>query len=131
MPHLRVYEEAEKAIQEYKWIESERAGHDLGVDAKRDWVANYWRTFYRSRLVQHLRGEALFEEFGTECFGILLRRFGDVTGLLNVVLERIQEGAENLDLLRWGFQEHLPQNQLLEVLIAADINGHRLRPPLM
>jgi len=131
MPRLRVYEEAERAIQEYKWIESEKAGRDLGVDAKRDWIENHWNAFYRSRLVQHLRGEAFFDEFDTQCFAILPGRFEDVTGLLDVVLERIREGAENLDLLRWGYQEHLPHTQLLEVLIAADINGHRLRPPLM
>ena len=130
MPHLRVYEEAERAIQEYKWIESEKAGRDLGVDAERDWVESYWRTFCRSRLVQHLRGEAFFEEFGAECFGVFSERFGELKWLLNVVLERIQKGAENLDLLRWGYQERMPHNQLLQVLTAADINGRRLLPPL-
>jgi hypothetical protein len=131
MPHLRVYEEADKAIREHKWIESEKAGRDLGVNATRDWIDSYWRTFYRSRLVQHLRGEAFFDEFDTECFGILSERFEEVAGMLNMVLERIKEGAENLDLLRWGCQEHLPGNLLLQVLIAANLNGHRLLPPLM
>jgi hypothetical protein len=131
MPHLRVYEEADKAIREHKWIESEKAGRDLGVNATRDWIDSYWRTFYRSRLVQHLRGEAFFDEFDTECFGILSERFEEVAGMLNMVLERIKEGAENLDLLRWGYQEHLPRNLLLQVLIAANLNGHRLLPPLM
>lgn len=130
MPHLRVYEQAERAIQEYKWIESEKAGRDLGVDAERDWIESHWSTFCRSRLVQHLRGEAFFEEFGAECFGVVSGRFVELKGLLNAVLERVQDGAENLDLLRWGCQQHLPQEQLLQVLIAADINGHRLRPPL-
>jgi hypothetical protein len=131
MPHLRVYEEADKAIQQHKWIESKRAGRDLGAEAKRDWIEHHWSTFYRSRLVQHLLGEAFFDEFEPECFGILSVGFGDVAGLLNAVLERIKEGAENLDLLRWGSEEHVPHSRLLQVLIAADINGHRLRPPLM
>jgi hypothetical protein len=131
MLHLRVYEEANRAIQEHKWIESEKAGRDLGVDAEQDWIGHYWRTFCRSRLVQHLRGEVFFDEFDTECFGIFSGRFEDVPGLLNVVLERIKEGAENLDLLRWACQEHVPHNPLLDVLKAADINGHRLPPPLM
>ena len=131
MPHLRVYEEADKAIRQHKWLESEKAGRDLGVNAKRDWIVRYWPTFYRSLLVQHLRGEAFFDEFEPECFGILSVGFGDVAGLLNAVLQRIKEGAENLDLLRWGLQEHVPRSQLLQVLIAADINAHRLRPPLM
>jgi hypothetical protein len=131
MPHLRVYEEANRAIQEYKWIESEKAGRDLGVNAARDWVESNWRTFCRSRLVQHLRGEVFFDEFGTESFGSLSGGFGEVTELLNFVLERIKEGAENLDLLRWACQEHMPLHQLLQVLKVVDINGRRLLPPLM
>jgi hypothetical protein len=131
MLHLSVYEEANSAIQEHKWIESEKAGRDLGVNAEQDWIEHYWRTFCRSRFVQHLRGEAFFDEFDTECFGIFSGRIEDMAGLPNVVLERIKEGAENLDLIRWGYQEHVPHNQLLEVLTAADINGHRLLPPLM
>ena len=131
MPHLRVYEEANRAIQEHRWIESEKAGRDLGVDAEQDWIEHYWRTFYRCRFVQHLRGEVYFDEFDAECFGIFSRRFADMMGLRNFVLERIKDGDENLDLLRWGCQEHVPHKQLLEVLTAADINGHRLVPPLM
>jgi len=131
MMHLRVYEEANRAIQEHRWIESEKAGRDLGVDAEQEWIERYWRTFCRSRLVQHLRGEIFFDEFDAECFAIFSGRLEDVAGLLGVVLERIKEGAENLDLLRWGCQEHVPHDQLVEVLTAADINGHRLRPPLM
>jgi len=130
--HLRVYEEAERAIQEHKWVESEKAGRDLGVDAERDWIKNYWRFFWRIRLVWHLRGEAFFEEFGAECFGVLSEKFGELKGFLELVLERVQEGAENLDLIRWGYQEQLPHHQLLQMLqllIAADINRHRLVPP--
>jgi hypothetical protein len=130
MPHLRVYEEATRAIQEHKWIESEKAGRDLGVDAERDWVESYWHRFYRSRLIRHVRGDAYFVEFGAECFGVYDKGFCELRSLLDAVLERIQTGAENLDLLRWGIQERLPQDELLKLLVAVDINGHRLDPPL-
>jgi len=131
MPHFRVYEEADKAIQEHKWIESEKVGRDLGVEAAQYWIDNYWRTFYRSRLVQHLLGETFFDEFDGECFGSLSEVIGEVTEILDVVLQQIKEGAENLDLLRWGHQERVPINMLLQVLLAANINRHRLLPPLM
>jgi len=87
--------------------------------------------FCRDRLVKHLRGEAFFEEFDRDCFGILSVDFGEVAELLNWVLERIKQGAENLDLLRSANQEHVPLNPLLQVLKAVDLNGHRLLPPLM
>lgn len=130
MPHLRVYEEATRAIQDHKWIASEKAGRDLGVAAERDWLESYWHPFYRSRLVQHLRGDTFFEEFGAECFDIIAETFYETKDLLELVLERVRAGAENLDLVRWGIQERLPQDQLLQLLITLDINSHRLDPPL-
>lgn len=130
MLHLRVYEEAEKAIQDHKWLESEKAGRDLGVDVEREWISTHWRTYCCSRLVQHMRGDAFFDEYGAESFGIFSQSCDEPLALLDAVLEKIQQGAENLDLLCWGHQKHLPTNHLLNVLIAADINGHRLQPPL-
>lgn len=32
-------------IERYKWIESEKAGRDLGEAAARDWVAKYAKVF--------------------------------------------------------------------------------------
>ena len=39
-------------IERHKWIESEKAGHDLGRDAVMDWIKNNaaaWRQWYESR----------------------------------------------------------------------------------
>jgi hypothetical protein len=30
-----------REIEKHKWIESEKAGHDLGVDAVIDWILKY------------------------------------------------------------------------------------------
>ena len=52
--HSSVYREflAEREeIMKHKWIESEKAGHDIGYDrALLDWILNHrdkWRTSYR------------------------------------------------------------------------------------
>lgn len=41
-------------IMKHKWLESEKAGHDIGYDkALLDWIMNHrekWRTSYRRRL---------------------------------------------------------------------------------
>ena len=129
MAHLKVYDEAENAIRSHRRLESKKAGRDLGADAERDWIERYWRTFYRRRLVQHQRGEVFFEEFGAECFGKFSTGFGELKELVSAVLEQVQQGAENLDVLRWGGYEHLPRNQLLQVLMAVDVNRYRLPPP--
>ena len=39
-------------IERHKWIESEKAGHDLGRDAVLDWItknAAAWRNWYEAR----------------------------------------------------------------------------------
>lgn len=130
MGYLRVYDEAERAIQEYKWMESEKAGRDLGLDAEREWIEVHWRRFCRSRFVRHMRGETFFEEFGAECFGVVTGRFTELRQLLDDMLGMVQEGAENLDILRWARIQGISRHKVLEFLIAIDINGHRLLPPM-
>ena len=130
MTCLRVYEQAEKAIQEYRWIQSEKAGRDLGSDAENEWIEIYWRRFCRSRLVQHVRGETFFEEFGHECFGVVTEDLPEFRHLLETIFALVSEGAENLDLVRWAEVRRLPRDRVLNFLAAIDINSHRLLPPL-
>jgi len=130
MVHLKVYQEARKAIQEHKWLESEKAGRDLGVEAERAWTESNWLRFYRARFVQHLRGKTFFEEFGPECFALVPNRLSALSDLLDAILDRVQDGAENLDLICWARKQHLPREQVLEILAALDINSRRLPPPV-
>lgn len=125
----RLYEEAAKAIQEHKWLQSERAGRDLGSEAVRDWTRRHWPRFYRRRFVQHLRGEAFFEEFGAECYRLVLGGIAVSREVLETVLDKVQEGAENLELICWARHQHLPRDQVLEILKVLNINSRRLPPP--
>lgn len=43
-------------IQKHKWIESEKAGHDLGEEAVKDWVkkhAKEWRDNWNKEHEEH------------------------------------------------------------------------------
>ncbi len=43
---LREYLEAQnREIERHKWIESEKAGRDLGLDAVIDWITRYAHQF--------------------------------------------------------------------------------------
>ncbi len=125
----RVYEQAVKAIQEHKWLQSEKAGRDVGPEAAQDWNRRYWLRFYRQRFVQHLRGEAFFEEFGTECYRLVAGGLTASGEILDTVLDKVQEGAENLELICWAQHHRLPRDQVLEILKALNINSRRLPPP--
>lgn len=44
--NLRCYAEAQcEEMQKHRWIESEKAGHDLGESAYLDWVRKYAKSF--------------------------------------------------------------------------------------
>lgn len=125
----KVYEQAVKAIQEHKWLQSEKAGRDVGSEAAQDWNRRYWLRFYRERFVQHLRGEAFFEEFGVECYRLVTGSIAASREVLDTVLDKVQEGAENLELICWARRHRLPQDQVLEILKTLNINSRRLPPP--
>ena len=131
MLQFSLYDEAESAIQEYKWLESEKAGRDLGDEAVEVWTKSHWLRFYRLRFVWHLQGNVSFDEFGSECFGLAAQWVStEYEGLLNSVLDKVREGAENLDVIRWARQERLPMDRVVEILKALDINSRRLPPPI-
>lgn len=48
---LRERNEAQiKEIQKYKWIESEKEGHDIGeLRASLEWISKYSKNFHESR----------------------------------------------------------------------------------
>jgi hypothetical protein len=130
MVRLSVYEEAVKAAGEHKWLQSEKAGCDLGEAAVREWTKSYWLHFYRYRFVQHLRGELFFHEFGPESFGLVGGWIAANQALLDEILDRVRDGAENLSLICWAHQNNLPCDQVIEILEALNINSQRLAPPV-
>lgn len=125
-PKSSVYEECEQEIQRYKWIESERAGRDLGEDAMRRWVKEHWWGYLRSRWLEHLQGARFWVELDRGDFGLLLSRFKENTLLLDRILDRIKTGQENLDIIQWALIWGIDTRALIEVLEALDINSRRL-----
>src|SRR5439155_7769089 len=62
MDKLSVYAESEKEALRYKWIESEKAGRDLGDLAIRKWVQQHWWGYLRARWLEHLQGKRFWVE---------------------------------------------------------------------
>jgi hypothetical protein len=125
-PRSSVYVECEHEIERYKWIESEKAGRDLGEDAMRRWVKEHWWGYLRSRWLEHLQGRRFWVELDRGDFGLLLHRFHDKTLLLDRILDRIKAGQENLDIIRWAHAWGIDIKALIEILEALDINSRRL-----
>ncbi|CAN5334553.1 hypothetical protein BH10PLA2_BH10PLA2_10710 [soil metagenome] len=121
-----VYEACELELERFKWIESEKAGRDLGEDAMRRWVKEHWWGYLRSRWLEHLQGRRFWKELDRGDFGLLLNRFHDNTLLLDRILDRIKAGQENLDIIGWALTWGIDTRSLIEILEALDINSRRL-----
>ena len=126
MEKSSVYVDGEQEALRFKWIESEKAGRDLGEAALRRWVQCHWWGYLRARWLEHLQGKRFWVELDRGDFGLLERRFRDNTLLLDRILDRLKAGQENLHIICWALEWHLPMDSVLEILEALDINSRRL-----
>jgi hypothetical protein len=121
-----VYADGEQEALRYKWIESEKAGRDLGEGAIRRWVQHHWWGFLRDRWIEHLQGRKFWVELDRGDFGLLQRKFQDQSVLLDRILDRLKAGHENLDILCWALDWNISCEDVRAILIALDINSRRL-----
>lgn len=123
-----VYVECRKEVDRYKWIESEKAGYDLGEIAIRRWIGQHWSGYLRSKWLEHLQGVKFWAELDRGDFGLLQRDFHDNHLLLDRILDRLKSGQENLDVILWAQDWEMPIVDVLKILEALDINSRRLNP---
>jgi hypothetical protein len=126
MEKASVYVEGEQEALRFKWIESEKAGCDLGEAAIRRWVQCHWWGYLRARWLEHLQGKRFWVELDRGDFGLLERRFKDNTLLLDRILDRLKAGQENLDIICWALKWGIDVGPVVEILEALDINSRRL-----
>ena len=111
--------------QRHKWIESEKAGRDLGEWAIRCWVRQHWNGFLREKWLEHLEGRNFWIELDHDDFGLLRRAFQEST-LIGEIVNRLKSGQENLDVLNWAIDENLDMVEVFEILETLDINSRRI-----
>jgi hypothetical protein len=126
MEKCSVYVDCEQEALRYKWIESEKAGHDLGEEALKLWVKYHWWGYLRARWVEHLQGRRFWAELDRGDFGLLERIAPDDQFLMDRILDRIKMGWENLDILIWAQDWGLPVERVIHILEILDINSRRL-----
>lgn len=126
-PHTRQSLQAfgEAEALRHRWIESEKAGYDLGEEPIRAWVNLHWRGFLRERWMEHLQGRAYWLELDHADYGLLPAML-DQTPLLDEIMRRVKYGEENLDILLWAIDTVLPIDDVINILETLDINGRRI-----
>lgn len=110
----------------FKWIESEKAGHDLGETAIRRWICDHWWGYLRARWLEHLHGKCFWIELKCDTFGLVRQKFQDHKELLNCIVDKLKHGQENLDILIWAINNGVSVPLVVDMLEALDINSLRL-----
>ncbi|MFH1022414.1 MAG: hypothetical protein V1809_03425 [Planctomycetota bacterium] len=116
------WREAEK----HKWIESEKAGRDLGDPAIRDWEELYLWRFSKERWLEHISGRRFWLEYDPNYYGLLNRMFHPDALLVERIVDRFKSGAENLDIILWACDWKIPEKDVLDILQVININSCRL-----
>src|SRR4051794_29960802 len=103
----------------FKWIESEKAGCDLGEAAIVRWIRDHWNGYLRRCWLEHLQGHSFWIELDHDDFGLLQHEFQD-SELINEITWRLKSGWENLDIIWWGLEENLDMDEVYDILLALD-----------
>jgi hypothetical protein len=122
---MSLHECGEEEARQFRWIESEKAGRDLGETAIRTWIRQHWNGFLRHRWLEHLQGMTFWIELDQGDFGLLRRAFLG-SALIDPILDHFKHGRENLDIISWAIDNHVPMNEVFMILEAMDVNRARI-----
>ncbi len=122
-----VYTDCVEEADRFRWIQSEKAGYDLGEAAIRQWVREHWNGYLRARWVEHLQGVCYWVELDRGDYGLLQNAFRDRQPLLDQILNWLKGGKENLDVIDWACAQKIEIAPVREILEALDVNSRRLR----
>ena len=126
MVKYSVWTDSQQEIERFKWIESEKAGYDLGEGAIRRWIREHWHGYLRARWLDHIQGKAFWIELDRGDYGILKNHFHDKALVLDRIIDRLIAGQENLDIINWALSWNIPIDPVIQILEALDINSRRL-----
>ena len=121
-----IFTECIHEAERFKWIESEKAGRDLGEWAIKDWVRHHWWGYLRAKWLEHLQGNTFWIELDRGDFGLLRRDFTDHRQLLDQIVELLKDGHENLGVIAWAKRSKVAIEPVIQILEALDINSRRL-----
>ncbi len=126
--HECLFEAAAIEAHRHKWIESEKAGYDLGDRAIEAWYSEFWRGFCRECYIEHLGGKRFWTELDSGDFGLLKHQFHDNMELVEQIVDIFKRGGENLDVVQFAITNGLDIQEVLDLLKVLDINARRIAP---
>ncbi|HUT37030.1 MAG TPA: hypothetical protein VNE39_26345 [Planctomycetota bacterium] len=120
-----LFHEALTEAERHKYLESQKAGRDLGHGAIDDWHRRYWTLWLRHRWLEHLLGLRCWEELEAWRFGRLRALFPNQGALLDEIAALVRRGAENADILWWAAKGRRNLPAVMAILTEVRINEIR------
>ena len=125
-PRRSIREDSANEIRRHVWIESERAGYDLGELAIRRWVQEHWHGYLRARWIEHMQGVCCWIELDCHDFGMIHREFTPAQmPMVEAILSQLKFGRDNLGIIQWAIEQSYPTDEVVQVLSALDVNSAR------
>ncbi len=121
-----IFDDVRLKTDEFKWLESEKRGCDVGEEFRNEWVRLHWWGYLRARWAEHLEGCRRWRELDEKDFAKLIREFPNSTPLLHQILSLFKSGKENLCIIIWALANDLPMEEVHFILERIDINARRL-----
>jgi hypothetical protein len=121
-----LFRAAQHEIDTHKWFESEKAGRDMGRDAVMNWKCTHWWRWCRARLTEHLSGTKYWSELDQKDYGLINRDFHPNKDLAKIIVEKIRNNGENLEVIFWAQETGQNMKDVLEILNLLDINSRRI-----
>ncbi len=120
-----LFREALREAERHKYLESDKAGRDLGHAAIDDWHRRHWTIWLRHRWLEHLLGLRCWEEFDPWRCGRLCALFPHHEALLSEIASLVRRGAENADILWWAAGQRRALAAVIEILTEMRVNEIR------
>jgi hypothetical protein len=124
-----VFAGAKVKAGEHRWNRSVEAQRDLGPDAEHEWYRVYYPKYVRGCLIEHITGGYLYEEFNESSFNIVQTFRFKLPSLTDRILDLLQQGKENLDIIQWAMDAGENIDKVIEFLEAVDVNACRFPRP--
>ena len=121
-----LYQDGFHEAHRHKWIQSEKLGRDLGDAALHDWYGRYWSGYCRIKRIEHVIGDRCWQEFQDGPSQFLLDLYHSQDLLFGLILDRVSQGWENLDVIVWSIDWGLPMDRVQAILLELNINCARL-----
>jgi hypothetical protein len=122
--HTAAMEEARR----HKWYVGERLGRDPGDAALKEWFRDHWLPFCRCKRLEHVEGQQHWNAFAEKEFGQVYGLILSEDLLLDRILDRMEHGSDNLEIINWALSWGLDLERVHEFLLMIDINRARLEP---